>query len=65
MTDFLERVRIEKADLEGKITALSQFIFNSPGFAKVNPTEQRLLVVQLDVMKAYAGVLQARLDLPR
>lgn len=65
MTDFIERLKKERDELGDKITALSTFIFNSPGFVDVSPTEQRLLVVQLDTMKAYAGVLQALLDLPR
>lgn len=62
-TTWRDRVEAEMADLNAKITALDRFI-NQGGFVgKMSDDHVRLLLIQLDTMRAYERVLQARLAL--
>ena len=59
MRPHQQRVVDEKAELDKKATALSQFIGNSSAFLTLVPAEQEQLWVQNDVVWQYSGVLGA------
>ena len=56
-----QRVVAEKAQLDAKATALSNFIGMSPIFEKLDPAEQVRLRLQNDVMWQYSEILGARI----
>jgi hypothetical protein len=56
-----QRVVDEKADLEVKAKALSQFIGHNPVFEKLDEEEKELLKLQNDVMFQYYEILAARI----
>lgn len=56
-----KRVVEEKAELDKKIQALSDFIYKNEAFHKVDVEEQRRLVEQLTVMSNYSGILGERI----
>lgn len=56
-----QRVVDEKAELDTKATALSNFIGQSPIFETVDPTEQERLKVQNDIMWRYSEILGLRI----
>lgn len=56
-----QRVLDEKAELDTKATALSNFIGLSPVFAKLDPAEQERLKEQCEVMHQYREILGARI----
>lgn len=56
-----QRVVDEKAELDKKATALSQFIGHSPIFDTLDPAEQERLREQNDVMWQYSEILGARI----
>lgn len=56
-----QRVVDEKAELDTKATALSNFIGTSPIFEKLDPTEQERLKEQNDVMWRYSEILAQRI----
>ena len=57
MNAFQQRVVDEKADLDKKATALSQFIGTNP----IDPAQQELLREQCEVMWHYSEILGARI----
>lgn len=56
-----QRVVAEKAELDEKATALSNFIGLNPIFATLDAAEQERLKVQNDLMWQYSEVLGARI----
>ena len=62
MEDFQQRVIDEKAELDKKATALSNFIGLSPMFDKLDPAEQERMKVQNDLMWQYSEVLGKRIE---
>ena len=56
-----QRVVTEKAELDEKATALSNFIGLSPIFDALDPAEQERLREQNDVMWQYSEILGARI----
>ncbi len=55
------RVVAEKAELDTKAKALSEFIGNSPIFPMLDAAEQERLREQNDVMWRYSEILGARI----
>lgn len=55
------RVVNEKAELDTKANALSNFIGTSPTFDTLDPAEQERLKEQNDVMWQYSEILGARI----
>lgn len=62
MSDFLERLNKEKAELDIRIEKLSTFI-NSSKFEDIDDCNQSLLVHQITIMKSYSWCLNERLKL--
>lgn len=60
MSDFVERMQSERADLKGRADKLKEFI-SSEKFKKLDAEYQRLLNRQLGVMMEYLIVLGQRL----
>ena len=56
-----QRVIDEKAELDTKAHALSQFIGCSPIFETIDPAEQERLKVQNDLMWQYSEILGLRI----
>ena len=56
-----QRVVTEKAELDKKATALSEFIAHSPIFETLDAAEQERLKEQNDVMWKYSEILGARI----
>lgn len=56
-----QRVVEEKAELDKKAKALSQFIGHSPIFDTLDAAEQERLKEQNDVMWQYSEILGARI----
>ena len=56
-----QRVVTEKAELDAKAKALSEFIGHSPIFDTLAPAEQERLKVQNDIMWQYSEILGARI----
>ena len=56
-----QRVVDEKAELDTKATALSQFISLNPIFTSLDPAEQERLKLQNDIMWQYSKVLGERI----
>ena len=56
-----QRVVTEKAELDTKATALSNFIGNSPVFETLDGAEQERLKEQNDVMWQYSEILGAHI----
>ncbi len=61
MQPHQQRVVDEKAELDTKAKALSEFIGNNPIFDTLDPDEQERLKVQNDVMWQYSEILGARI----
>jgi len=59
---YQQRVVDEKAELDKKATALSEFIGNSPLFDTLDPAEQERLKVQNDIMWQYSEILGRRIE---
>lgn len=62
MSDFKDRLLVEKEELNGKIERLREFIAGDK-FETIDPGQQTLLPIQLDVMTAYSQILAARIAL--
>lgn len=56
-----QRVVDEKAELDKKATALSNFIGENPAFATIDAAEQGRLREQCEVMWQYSEILGARI----
>jgi hypothetical protein len=61
MEDYQQRVMQEKAELDRKAKALSEFIGNNPAFDAIDPDEQERMKVQNDIMRQYSEVLGERI----
>lgn len=61
MEDFVERVKVEKQELDLKLEKLNGFL-NSPLVDKLDRESKSLLKVQAATMKVYSDVLEARLE---
>lgn len=57
-----QRVVAEKIELDKKVTALSEFIGNSPIFMTLDPAEQERLREQCEVMWQYSEILGQRIE---
>jgi hypothetical protein len=65
MSTFIDRLQVERTELQDKTEKLSAFI-NSENFeALVSPAERELLAQQLVVMNQYAEILTQRISLDR
>ena len=62
MQDHQQRVVDEKAELDEKAVALSEFIGNSPVFDTLDPAEKNRLREQNDVMWQYSEILGLRIE---
>lgn len=60
MKEYIERMKIEKVELEQRITKLLAFI-ESDKFAELDATEKRLLRMQYCGMETYLTSLASRL----
>ena len=56
-----QRAIDEKEALDKKITALGNFIGESPFFKRVDPAEQGLMMEQLRAMRVYSEILGERI----
>lgn len=61
MRDYQKRVENEKAELDKKASALSEFIGTSNIFPTIDFVEQELLREQCEVMWQYSEILGNRL----
>ena len=59
--DFIKRLEDEEDELNDKLIKLDSFM-NSSGFTNIPYIQQTLLIIQLDAMRTYLTVLNARLD---
>lgn len=59
-TDWRDRLVIEKNELGAKISKLNDFT-KSDIFMELKKIDSVLLLIQLDMMKAYYGILVLRL----
>ena len=62
MEDYQERVVQEKADLDIRAKALSDYM-HGDFYANLPAIDQGLLMVQLEFMKGYSNTLARRIDL--
>ena len=62
MSTFLERLLLEKAELEDKTAKLSSFIDGSI-FSTIDPVQQILLKIQVKAMQTYLQCLMERIEL--
>lgn len=60
---YVTRIKAEFAELDLKIDKLDRFIGYEPTYQELPPVEQTLLVAQRDAMRAYASILQGRINL--
>lgn len=60
--DFKERLELEKKELQEKIDGLTAFV-KGENINKIDPTQKRLLAIQLPAMVAYNEVLDLRIKL--
>jgi uncharacterized membrane protein (DUF106 family) len=62
MNTFLERLKVEKIELDERIEKLTAFS-NSDKFKDIDSKQQSLLNVQLKIMESYSQILLERLVL--
>ena len=62
MQPHQKRVVQEKAELDIKAKALSEFIGTNPVFDTIDPDEQERLKEQCEIMWQYSEILGARID---
>lgn len=60
---FLDRLRIEKSELQTRVEKLEQYITENDHFKSLSEANRALLKNQLLLMKAYLDVLIVRLEL--
>lgn len=60
---MIERLKAEKAELDGKLCMLLLFTQHSPTFKDLSKREQELLTLQGYWMQCYSAVLEERLKL--
>lgn len=61
MESFIERIVVEKDELQDKVTKLENFI-NGEKFKELKGLEQVYLKEQLKFMKGYLSVLRQRIN---
>ena len=61
MTTFIERLEIEKSELDDKLSKLNDFI-NSGNFKTISEYQQLKLIEQVAYMTLYSRVLNERLQ---
>lgn len=61
-TDFVERMRKERNELEDKIIKIRRFQ-DTPQYVDLSPEERYLLETQLGTMQSYYSILQLRINL--
>lgn len=59
---FFERLLDERNELQRKIKSLDFFIKLAPNYNKLNDFQKSALVEQLEVMKEYLDILNARIE---
>jgi len=62
MTDYQERVVIEKKELDEKIKKLNDFINDNPIFSSLGYAEQVRLRYQIQYMSQYSEILKERIE---
>lgn len=63
LQEVIGRVVDEQTLLEDKIQKLVNFLNAPSGYPNdMNPTQRRLLIIQLGIMQSYSTVLKLRLD---
>jgi hypothetical protein len=60
MSDFIDRMKIERAELQERLEKLNAF-FVTETFKGLTPVEQSLMLQQHVIMVSYYGVLSLRL----
>lgn len=58
----LDRVKIEKEELEHKAGSLAVFIYKSEVFKTLSADKQNTLKAQLSVMQSYISILELRIN---
>ena len=61
METFVERMIVEKNELQGKVTKLENFV-NGEKFKELKGLEQVYLKEQLKFMRGYLSVLRQRIN---
>ena len=61
ITDWRDRVKIDREDLAEKIQRVSSFLDTKKKFDKVSDEQVRLLEEQLTIMRDYIAILDKRL----
>ncbi len=61
MTDFQQRVVVEKRELDERIQKLEAFISNSPVFPTLPTDERFCLEAQLTLMRGLSNILGIRI----
>lgn len=59
---FFERLLDERNELQRKIKSLDFFIKCTPRYRELNDFQKSALVEQLEVMKKYLDILNARIE---
>ena len=62
MSNYIERMNNELSELQIKINKLSDFINNNKIYAELSILKQGLMLSQLNIMTAYAVILQLRIN---
>ena len=60
--DFIERIKVEKMELEQLVSSLAFFINVAPKYKELSTKHKRLLCLQLDFMRAYLLILELRIE---
>ncbi len=61
MSDFKERVKKERIELNDKLSKLTEFIYSNDVFKTLSVEQQHLLVKQEEYMTRYREILDQRL----
>ena len=59
---FFERLLDERNELQRKIKSLDFFVKVAPNYNELNDFQKSALVEQLEVMKEYLDILNARIE---
>jgi hypothetical protein len=57
---LIDKISLEKSELDGKIEKLDSFLYKSNTI--IRTTQSNLLKCQLYIMKSYSEILQARIE---
>lgn len=60
---FLDRLKLERSELNEKTEKLTDFVTKIESFSKLSAANQNLLIEQLNVMNRYLGILDIRIEL--